>query len=87
MEQQKVLEEEQAKRQQEYLNNLESSRAEEQRKVTEQQRRIAREKARQEGKRVINTSNAKTSNGNTQNPIRNINTEKAKRGPGRPRKN
>lgn len=87
MEQQKVLEEEQAKRQQEYLNNLESSRAEEQRKVTEQQRRIASEKARQEGKRVINTSNAKTSNGNTQNPIRKINTEKAKRGPGRPRKN
>lgn len=42
---------------------------------------------KQEGKRQIDISNAKTSNGNTQNPIRNINTEKAKRGPGRPRKN
>ena len=42
---------------------------------------------KQEGKRQIDTSNAKTAEKTAKAQVRKINTEKIKRGPGRPRKN
>ena len=42
---------------------------------------------KQEGKRQIDISNAKTTEKTTKAQVRKINTEKIKRGPGRPRKN